>query len=91
MELLDIARPEDTYSELKRVGREYVLLRLVEQAADTVVCPADRLYMVATFRTSSWGVIERDGHQIVGEEQKGLGEGQGHTPFHSSRGVFGYQ
>lgn len=59
MEQLDIVRSEDAYSEAemwKRVEGEYVLLRLVERAADTVdaslggLCLADRLYTVTTFR-----------------------------------------
>lgn len=59
MEQLDIVRPEDAYSEAemwKRVEGEYVLLKLVERAADAVdassggLCLADRLYTVATFR-----------------------------------------
>ncbi|KAH0827029.1 NADP-dependent oxidoreductase domain-containing protein [Lanmaoa asiatica] len=59
MEQLDIVRSEDAYSEAemwKRVEGEYVLLKLVERAADTVdtslggLCLADRLYTVASFR-----------------------------------------
>ena len=59
MEQLDIVRSEDSYSETemwKRVEGEYVLLRLVERAADAVdaslggLCLADRLYTVTTFR-----------------------------------------
>ncbi|KAG8217873.1 Snf7-domain-containing protein [Butyriboletus roseoflavus] len=59
MEQLDIVRSEDAYSEAemwKRVEGEYVLLKLVEHAADAVdacsggLCLADRLYTVATFR-----------------------------------------
>ncbi|KAF8447515.1 Snf7-domain-containing protein [Boletus edulis BED1] len=59
MEQLDILRSEDSYSEAemwKRVEGEYVLLRLVERAADAVdassggLCLADRLYTVASFR-----------------------------------------
>ena len=59
MEQLDIVRSEDAYSEAemwKRVEGEYVLLRLVERAADAVdassggLCLTDRLYTVAAFR-----------------------------------------
>lgn len=59
MEQLDIVRSEDAYSEAemwKRVDGEYVLLRLVERAADVVdaslggLCLADRLYTVPSFR-----------------------------------------
>lgn len=59
MEQLDIVRSEDTYSEAemwKRIEGEYVLLKLVERAADVVdvssggLCLADRLYTIATFR-----------------------------------------
>lgn len=59
MEQLEIVRPEDAYSEAemwKRVEGEYVLLGLVERAADAVeassggLCLADKLYTVTTFR-----------------------------------------
>lgn len=59
MEQLEIVRSEDAYSEAemwKRVEGEYVLLGLVERAADVVeassggLCLADRLYTVTTFR-----------------------------------------
>ncbi|KAF9246142.1 Snf7-domain-containing protein [Melanogaster broomeanus] len=59
MEQLDIVRSEDSYSEAemwKRIEGEYVLLKLVERAADAVesscggMCLADRLYTVASFR-----------------------------------------
>ncbi|KAI9570451.1 Snf7-domain-containing protein [Boletus coccyginus] len=59
MEQLEIVRSEDAYSEAemwKRVEGEYVLLRLVERAADVVeassggLCLADRLYTITTFR-----------------------------------------
>ncbi|KAF8557312.1 hypothetical protein OG21DRAFT_1435544 [Imleria badia] len=59
MEQLDIVRSDDAYSEAemwKRVEGEYVLLGLVERAADAVdaslggLCLADRLYTVTSFR-----------------------------------------
>ena len=59
MEQLDIVRSEDTYSEgemWKRVEGDYVMLRLLERAADAVdasiggLSPSDRLYTVTTFR-----------------------------------------
>ncbi|KAG9318852.1 Snf7-domain-containing protein, partial [Chiua virens] len=59
MEQLDIVRSEDAYSEAemwKRMEGEYVLLRVVERAADAVdvslggLCLADRLYTVTSFR-----------------------------------------
>ena len=59
MEQLEIVRSEDSYSEAemwKRVEGEYVVLKLLERAADVAdaslggLCLADRLYTVAAFR-----------------------------------------
>ncbi|KAF9218338.1 hypothetical protein BS17DRAFT_742320 [Gyrodon lividus] len=59
MEQLDIIRSDDSYSEAemwKRIDGDYVLLKLLERAADAVeslcggMCLTDRLYTVASFR-----------------------------------------
>jgi charged multivesicular body protein 7 len=61
MEQLDIVRSEDSYTEAemwKKIEGDYVILGLVEQAADTLdklrdgigISPADNLYTIEEFR-----------------------------------------
>ena len=61
MEQLDIVRSDDSYTEAemwKKIEGDYVMLGLVEQAADTLeklrdgagISPADNLYTIEEFR-----------------------------------------